>query len=357
MNNGTSGDGREYETDYYAQYTSQKLKEARGVFSRYGLALFLYTAVAYAVVLITEAVLMIVLGIDGAVKLLNENVYLNWLLGVGPMYLIGFPVFFLIIKGMKTVKRERERLKVSEFLTLFLMCEGVMFVGNVIGQALNGVIGAVIGNGEISNSTSELIERSPVWLVILVAVVIGPVIEELLFRKLMIDRLSRYGDALAITVSAIAFGLFHGNLYQFFYAAFIGFIFGYVYTRTGNIAYTIAMHIMTNFFGSVAVLPIIDYEEQLAEMLNDIAAGLGAGGEFFVALSAVGSYMVMYYTAVFAGLGFLVYYIRNRKFKTENRYCEYRIPSENVAGTVLLNVGAVLFLVTSVILCGISLFS
>ena len=49
-----------------------------------------------------------------------------------------------------------------------------------------------------------------------------------MFRKLIIDRMSIYGDKLAIIVSSIAFGLFHGNFYQIFYATLIGFILGYV---------------------------------------------------------------------------------------------------------------------------------
>ena len=101
-----------------------------------------------------------------------------------------------------------------------------MFVGNMIGSSLNGIIGTILGH-EIKNSTSDLIETTPLWLVFLVVVIIGPIVEELMFRKLMIDRLGRYGDAVAITVSSIAFGLFHGNFYQFFYAAMLGFVLGY----------------------------------------------------------------------------------------------------------------------------------
>ena len=52
------------------------------------------------------------------------------------------------------------------------------------------------------------------------------------------------------------FGLCHGNFYQFFYAFGIGLVFGYIYTRTGRIRYTIVLHMIINFLGSVAAIYI-----------------------------------------------------------------------------------------------------
>ena len=51
--------------------------------------------------------------------------------------------------------------------------------------------------------------------------------------------------------SALMFGLFHGNLAQFFYAWFLGIVFGYVYYKTGNVIYTMLMHMTINFVGGV----------------------------------------------------------------------------------------------------------
>ena len=52
-------------------------------------------------------------------------------------------------------------------------------------------------------------------------------------------------------MSGLVFGLMHGNLYQLFYAALLGFVLGYLYYNTGRIVYCIGIHAAINFIGSV----------------------------------------------------------------------------------------------------------
>ncbi len=94
------------------------------------------------------------------------------------------------------------------------------------------------------NPVAEVLKGLNTGTIFAIMVVMAPVCEEVLFRKLIIDRIRRYGDKAAILVSAIIFGLCHGNFYQFFYAFGIGLVFGYIYTRTGRIRYTIGFHMI-----------------------------------------------------------------------------------------------------------------
>ena len=41
------------------------------------------------------------------------------------------------------------------------------------------------------------------------------------------------------------------NVFQFFYAFGLGLMFGYVYTRTSRLRYSVAMHMLINLNGSV----------------------------------------------------------------------------------------------------------
>lgn len=342
--------------DYYSLYTEEKLKEARGVFSRFHMGLFLFNIVTYAAVILIEIILSFVMGKGTAGVLLENNIYFEWLLSMGPMYLIGFPVFILIVRNMKTVSRDTKKMGAQEFFSLFLISQGVMFVGNMIGNTLNSIIGTIIGR-EITNSTSDLIEKTPIWLVLLVVVIVGPIVEELMFRKLMIDRLGRYGDAVAITVSSIAFGLFHGNFYQFFYAAMLGFVLGYIYTKTGHVKYSILMHMLINFFGSVLIMPIIKKMTEIEEMSVIMAEGGNVDLlKFIQNTMAVGTYTIINYVLVFAGIAMLITYITGKKFKLSST-CEYKIPKERVAGAAILNTGSILFIVMSLALFALSLFA
>ncbi len=343
------------EPDYYAMYVNEKTKEAKGVFSRYHLSLFLFLVIANAVVIFAQIVLNLFLGTDGYTDLMN-NVYVTWIFNVVSMYIIAFPVFVLLIKNMNTEKREKNKMGAGEFLSLFLIGEFLMFTGNLIGQFLNNVIGRLLGN-EINNSLNELINNSPIWLIFAVTVIAGPIIEELMFRKFMIDRMSRYGDLLAIIVSSVSFGLFHGNFYQFFYATMLGFILGYIYARTRNVKYSILMHMIINFMGSVAVLPMLDIFEEFTEMSNTLLEGRQIDYKAFMQnLFAMASYSVIQYTLYIAGAVILVIYINRRLFKFEKK-CEYSLPKEKIVGTVMLNVGTIIFLVSSIATFAINILS
>lgn len=101
------------------------------------------------------------------------------------------------------------------------------------------------------NPLIDVFQNSNYILTLIYASVVAPIVEELIFRKLLLDRLRRYGDIPAILMTGIAFGLFHMNLSQMFYAAALGFIFAYVTIRTNTVRYSILLHIMINFIGTV----------------------------------------------------------------------------------------------------------
>ncbi|MDH6535488.1 CPBP family intramembrane metalloprotease [Parabacteroides sp. 52] len=82
---------------------------------------------------------------------------------------------------------------------------------------------------------------------ILAVVIVGPIMEELLFRgtfmRLFMQKLS---PAQAIFVSALIFGLVHGNPAQVVNAFFIGLLLGWIYYKTGSLLPVILIHILNN---------------------------------------------------------------------------------------------------------------
>ncbi|MBQ7333836.1 MAG: CPBP family intramembrane metalloprotease [Clostridia bacterium] len=335
----------------YGKFDEVTVKEARGAFSRFCLSLFLYLLIANAIVFAITAVMALVMG-DSANAFLESNPVIQMIISTVPMYLVSFPVLYLIVRGMPSHKREKKKLSALELFYTFLVAEAFMMAGNLIGQSLNASISNIFGI-EINNTTADLITEAPIWLVFILVVILAPIVEELIFRKLMIDKLSRYGDTVAIIVSAVAFGLFHGNFYQFFYAAFLGLLLGYVYCKSGKVKYTIIYHMIINFLGSVAVIPLLKYEELL--MSGAIPETGAALGEFFTAVMAMGSYAVIQYAMVIAGVVVFFNAIKYRMINV-NRNAEIRIPRGRTAGAVLLNVGSMLFLAFSLLTFVASIF-
>ena len=173
-----------------------------------------------------------------------------WILNFIPMYAVGLPLGLLAVRKVPADKLEEHSLGIMGWLKCFVVSIAFMYAGNIVGSLLTAMIGSLTGT-EADFAVGDLIgSGDTIWIFIFV-VVIGPIIEEIIFRKIFIDRLSKYGMSLAIWFSALAFGLFHGNLNQFFYAAALGLVFGYVYVKTGRLRYSILLHMCINFMGSI----------------------------------------------------------------------------------------------------------
>jgi membrane protease YdiL (CAAX protease family) len=116
---------------------------------------------------------------------------------------------------------------------------------------LFGVIGPLISlipmPPEVNENFSEMMGQ-PSLATFLALVIAAPILEELLFRGIMLDGLlKRYRPLTAILVSSIIFGLAHLNPWQFITAFVIGCFAGWVYFRTGSVGPCILIHATINF--------------------------------------------------------------------------------------------------------------
>lgn len=330
--------------DYYDSYMNEQLLSAKKSFSRASLSLVFYLIVSNAAVLIGQLVMIALLGLEEANALFTENILITYLFNVVSQYVIAFPVLYLVLRPIKRVRCEGEKMTGKEFVLAFLISQAFMQAGSIIGEALNSAIGAFLG-GEITNDVSDMIMDTPIWLVILVVVVIGPIFEELIFRKLLFDRLSRYGTKLTIVVTSIAFGLFHGNLYQLFYAAALGLVLGFIYAKTRNLIYPIAMHILINLFGTLPALLLDDTLNSIDTLLEALASGTEINiNDYVFDLLIFGAYSFISSSLVIAGIITLIICIRNKKIRVRET-CEFKLPRDRALSTAVSNVGTIIFLI------------
>jgi membrane protease YdiL (CAAX protease family) len=225
-------------------------KEARRSVSKLFLSAVAFIIIASLLISVVEIALILLIGVNATIELFSDPSFLL-ILQVVTMYMIAFPIFLVMTKNLtrkddfdyierhelgynnfyeKLNKKDYcDRISFGEFIGLFFVCCTVMIFGSIISEALISVLSGILGHN-ISNATSDLLLDTPVGMVILVAVVIGPIIEEIIFRKVFIDVLGVYGEKFGIVLSSLAFGFFHGNLSQLLYATLLGFILGYIYT-------------------------------------------------------------------------------------------------------------------------------
>ena len=97
------------------------------------------------------------------------------------------------------------------------------------------------------NEVAEYLYAGGIVVEILVVGILVPVSEELLFRGLIFQRLALYTKpATAIVVSALIFGIYHGNVVQGIYAFCIGAIMAMCYWKFQNLLAPICMHMVAN---------------------------------------------------------------------------------------------------------------
>lgn len=91
------------------------------------------------------------------------------------------------------------------------------------------------------------------WWGIVSLALVGPVVEELVFREAILGHMLRGGvdKWSAIVLSALLFGLVHGNPIQIPFAIAVGIVFGLIYYRMRNVVLTSIIHVVNN---SIAVL-------------------------------------------------------------------------------------------------------
>lgn len=101
-----------------------------------------------------------------------------------------------------------------------------------------------------------MVETLP-WQIFAV-VILGPITEELIFRGLVYTRLRRATTPIvAALLSGVAFGIVHGNMIQFFYAAALGVVLGLVMERYGSVLPCMIIHIL---FNGISFLPYYELE-------------------------------------------------------------------------------------------------
>lgn len=142
--------------------------------------------------------------------------------------------------------------------------------------ALMGIIAANLLNEKLD--LPNLIEAEmgalchTFWGVLAITI-IGPIVEELVFREGIIGYLIRRGQHrwVAIIFSSLMFGIIHLNPAQVPFAFIMGIVLGVVYVKSHSIVLTSIIHILNN---TIAVVEIII----LGERANDLSYAELLGG-------------------------------------------------------------------------------
>ena len=230
-------------------------KSMKKSFSSLGFRFLIGTLVIYAVQ-------MGVMTIVGAVKPeWLQDTTISLILAVLPLYLVGMPVLIAVVKRMPGEAPAKKSITPGQFVLALIMCFALMYCGNLVGTLITTVVGALKGSA-VDNALMTYATGSNMIVTFLYMVICAPILEEYIFRKLIVDRTVKYGQGVAVVLSGLM---------------------------------TIGLHMCINFMGavvSVLLLKAIHLEEYQEVIMN------GADSQ------AVMNYMMKYLPG---WIGYMIY--------------------------------------------------
>ena len=311
------------------------LPAAKRVFSRVGLSLTAILAIGLAL----SFVISFLVSVSGNVAFFQESWFM-WMASFLPLYGIAIPLGLLVMKKLPAEAPEERKLGAGNGFVFFLICVFLMYTGNIIGTMLS----MILSGGTAVNGVAELVQDNHP-LKVLFVVVLAPVLEELVFRKQLLDRTRRYGERAAAMLSAVTFGLLHMNLYQFFYAFALGLVFAYIYLRTGRLRYTAILHAVINFMGSVVAPWVLEIAnaDALASLDPTMPTEemLGFYMDVLPGMLAVLGYSLVLIGFFIAGLVLFIIKVRRLVWKAGSE----QLPEKTAFRTIYCNGGMIAFMV------------
>lgn len=140
---------------------------------------------------------------------------------------------------------------------------------SVLGAFTSGVINALLHAVRVIPIQPAVLVPAPgstgtarllaFLLTVFTLCVLPALLEEFIYRGVLMQSLRRFGDGFALIASAILFSLMHQNLAQFPSALFVGLVMGYFVLHTGSIWTGVLLHFCNNLLAlfQLFVLPLV----------------------------------------------------------------------------------------------------
>jgi abortive infection protein len=175
-------------------------------------------------------------------------------------YMLDIPMIYYFIRNNKKKKYfvTKEKMNIGSFIGCFALMALI--------TAIIGIISLVFKLKIESNDNSILPDYPTLYLnmTLFSTIIIAPIIEEMIFRGVIMNDLKEYGYKTAIIINSVLFGLAHTEIEKVIITIFLGIIFSYVAYRY-SLRYSILLHMVWNLNSSMG--SIFYYNKMLDEMI------------------------------------------------------------------------------------------
>lgn len=232
-------------------------KEIRKTANRIGAGLLVYEGILLFVVMAHIAFDMVCALVRSAELRENEELYNAFVeeylvqfseRAVSTIIAVLLGAAFLFFFFRKTIRpkdllqenRKMTAKKLFQFVCLFL---GTQLIFDIVGRTLEAGLNC-FGLTAVESIEAASAESTTISM-FLYACILGPIVEELVYRGFVLHSFQKYGKMFALIVSAALFGIMHGNLPQGIFAFGVGLILGYV-AMEYSLIWSMALHIINN---------------------------------------------------------------------------------------------------------------
>lgn len=160
-------------------------------------------------------------------------------------------VLFLLRKNEKHNKIDRAE-PLSLGLSLMWAIGGIFlaFFAQILAVGVESMIGVKPGS-ENTQEILQLIELFP--MIVIISSIIGPILEEIVFRKVIFGTLyNRLPFGISAVISSVIFAFAHMEPIHLILYTAMGFVFAFLYVQTKRIIVPIIAHVMMNTIVVVA---------------------------------------------------------------------------------------------------------
>lgn len=168
---------------------------------------------------------------------------------------VAFMAWLLVVRRRKVTAADLgfKNARAGALLLMIPLTIGVLIVNGFVSLVTSLLFGDVPDAGDQLAIGGEM-SLTDLLSLMSVVVVVGPVVEELVFRGLLFPVLrARWGIGLGALVSALAFALTHFTLLLIGVLFVLGFVLAHVFHRYDSLYPPIAMHALNNAFAMLVL--------------------------------------------------------------------------------------------------------
>lgn len=173
---------------------------------------------------------------------------------LGIYIIVNLPVIYYFIKNNKYERY----FEIKKKITFINFCAYWALI-NFITMILSILLDVLDFRIKIKHVNVLDYSNSNIILNIILGVAVAPILEEILFRGIIMNGLKKYGYKSSIIINSILFGIAHQNINIVIRSFLIGIIFSYIAYKY-SLRYSILFHFLLNLLGSLKKIPLRSFE-------------------------------------------------------------------------------------------------